>query len=102
MRILAATETLSSYPDVPTLKDAGFDVELGEFRIIVAPPGIPAEAQQYYIDLFKRTVETPEWKEYTAKNSLVDDWIEGQAVLDYLVRLSAVYRDLDEKMGLLK
>jgi putative tricarboxylic transport membrane protein len=102
MRVIAASEKLDIFPDVPTLKEAGFDVELGEFRIIVAPPGIPAEAQAYYIDLFKRTIETPEWKEYLAKNALVPDWMEGAAVLDYLVKLAASYREIDEKMGLLK
>jgi putative tricarboxylic transport membrane protein len=102
MRVIAVSAPLDIFPGVPTLKEAGFDVELGEFRIIVAPPGIPAEAQAYYIDLFKRTIETPQWKEYLAKNALVPDWLEGEAVLTYLTDLAVKYKEIDEKMGLLK
>jgi putative tricarboxylic transport membrane protein len=102
LRVIAATEKLDIWPDVPTLDEGGYNIALGEFRIIVAPPGIPAEAQQYYIDLFKRTIETPEWKDYVAKNALVPDWMEGEQVLNYLRELSVVYREADEKMGLLK
>jgi putative tricarboxylic transport membrane protein len=102
MRVIAVSEKLDAFPDVPTLKESGFDVELGEFRIIVAPPGIPAEAAQYYTDLLKQTMETPEWKEYETKNSLVPDWMDGPEALAYLTELAASYREIDEKMGLLK
>jgi putative tricarboxylic transport membrane protein len=102
MRVIAVSAPLDIFPGVPTLKEAGFDVDLGEFRIIVAPPGIPAEAQAYYIDLFKKTIETPQWKEYLAKNALVPDWLEGEAVLTYLTDLAVKYKEIDEKMGLLK
>ena len=102
MRVIAASEKIDAFPDVPTLKDAGFDVELGEFRIIVAPPGIPEEAAQYYTDLLKRTMDTPEWKNYMTKNSLVLDWMDGPEALAYLTKLAVSYRDIDEKMGLLK
>jgi putative tricarboxylic transport membrane protein len=102
LRVIGATEKLDIWPEVPTLDEGGYNIAIGEFRIIVAPPGIPAEAQQYYIDLLKRTVETPEWKDYVAKNALVPDWMEGEEVLNYLRELAVTYREIDEKMGLLK
>jgi len=102
LRVIGATEKLAIWPDVPTLDEGGYNIAIGEFRIIVAPPGIPQEAQQYYIDLMKRTVETAEWQEYVAKNALVPDWIEGEDVLNYLRKLAVAYREIDEKMGLLK
>lgn len=102
MRVLAGTEKIDIFPDIPTFAEAGYKFNLGEFRIIVAPPGIPEEAAQYYTDLLKKTVETPEWKEYVEKNALVPAWKDGPDALAYLEELSTGYREIDEKMGLLK
>ena len=55
MRVIAqvADKRLPAFPNVPTLKEAGFDVpDVPQVRGIVAPPGIPADAVAYYEDLF--------------------------------------------------
>jgi len=51
MRVLAqvADKRLKGFPDVPTLKEAGFDVPaVPQVRGVAAPPGIPAENVAYW------------------------------------------------------
>jgi putative tricarboxylic transport membrane protein len=103
MRILAASEKLSQYPDVPTFKEAGYDAQLiPQFRAVVAPPGIPPEVQAYYIDLLARTRQTQEWKDYVKKNALVESSVSGDDLTKMLDRQEPVFRKMDERMGLLK
>jgi len=102
MRVIGVTEKVDIFPGVATFAEQGYEIDLGEFRIIVAPPGIPEEAAQYYTDLFKETMETPEWKAYIAKNALVPAWKDGPEALAYLTKLAVTYREIDVKMGLLK
>ena len=102
MRVIGVTEKVDIFPGVATFAEQGYAIDLGEFRIIVAPPGIPEEAAKYYTDLLKQTMETPEWKAYVAKNALVPAWKDGPDALAYLAKLAVSYREIDEKMGLLK
>ena len=57
MRVLAqVTDTrLPAFPNVPTLKEAGFDVPpVPQVRGVVAPPGIPRENVAYWEDVFRK------------------------------------------------
>ena len=55
MRVLAqiADQRLPGFPNVPTLREAGFDVPtVPMVRAVVAPPGVPREAVAYWEDVF--------------------------------------------------
>jgi len=51
-----------SWNDIPTCKSAGLDVEYVMLRGFFMPPGVSKDAVAYYVDLFKKVRETPEWK----------------------------------------
>lgn len=64
---------LKAYANVPTLKEAGFDVpNYAIFRGIVGPPAMPREAVAYYEDYFERLVKTAAWKKYLEDNFFDD------------------------------
>src|SRR6185503_1761438 len=57
LRLLAqvSEQRLRAYPNVPTLKEAGFDVPVvPQIRGVVAPPGIPKANVEYWEDAFRR------------------------------------------------
>jgi tripartite-type tricarboxylate transporter receptor subunit TctC len=66
-RFLSSTETQRSkfYPDVPTFNDVGFPVP-GSYHtnIIVAPKGTPEETIIILQNMFKKAVETDEYKDF--------------------------------------
>jgi putative tricarboxylic transport membrane protein len=80
LRVLAqiAEKPLPGYPNVPTLKQAGFDVvATPQIRAVVAPPGIPKEALAYYEDLFLKLSKTASWKKYVEDYQLEDSYSTG-------------------------
>ena len=77
MRVLAqvSEKRLAAFPDVPTLKEAGFDVPaVPQVRGVVAPPGIPAENVAYWEDLFRRLTRTASWRKFLADNQFEDGY----------------------------
>ncbi len=52
-----------SWNDIPTCKESGLPVEYLMLRGIFMPAGVSQEQVDYYVDLFKKVRETPEWKD---------------------------------------
>jgi putative tricarboxylic transport membrane protein len=75
MRVIAqvAEQRLKAYPDVPTVREAGFDVPYyAVFRGIAGPPNMPREAVAYYEEYFARLVKTAPWRKYLEDNFFDD------------------------------
>jgi putative tricarboxylic transport membrane protein len=80
LRVLAqlTQQRLPSFPDVPTLKEAGFDVvPTPQIRGVVGPPQMPADAVAYWTDRFSKLRQTASWKKYLKDNQLEDDFVTG-------------------------
>ena len=69
LRALAVTseQRLEALPDVPTVKEQGYDVVWDNFRGAFGGAGMPDEIVDWWQDLFARMVETPSWKEMLDK-----------------------------------
>ena len=66
MRVLAQVtdKRLPGFPDVPTLKEAGFDMpSVPQVRGVVAPPAIPTENVAYWEDVFRKLTKTESWQQ---------------------------------------
>ena len=71
-------ERLPAYPDVPTANELGVNMEYYMQRSINGPPGMSAEAQQWYIDLFKALFESEEWQKFCTEDGLAcDTYVSG-------------------------
>jgi putative tricarboxylic transport membrane protein len=78
LRVLAqlTDARLPAYADVPTLKEAGFDVTpTPQIRAVVAPPQQPADASAYWQELFAKLRQTPSWKKYILDNQLEERFL---------------------------
>src|SRR6185437_4713461 len=64
-----------SWNDIPTCKSQGLDIEYLMLRGFFMPPGVSKDAVAYYVDLFKKIRETPEWKK------LMDDGAFNQSFM---------------------
>jgi putative tricarboxylic transport membrane protein len=74
---------LPMFPDVPTLKEKGGDFAYFMQRAVVGAPGMSADAQAYYTDLFKKVFESEEWQSYKSKQSLMGDFMAGSDLKAY-------------------
>lgn len=97
--VAAATETrIADYPNLPTLKEKGYDVSIVQHRIIVGVPGMSQEAIDFYSDLLKKVYETPEFKEYLTSNSLTPSLVVGADFAKLSDKVGETYRPLIEKI----
>jgi putative tricarboxylic transport membrane protein len=67
---VASERRLASLPDVPTLRESGIDVVVTQWRGVVAPKGMPADAQATLALAFKRMTESKTWTQYVRDNNL--------------------------------
>ena len=62
-----------SWNDIPTCKSQGLDVEYLMLRGFFMPPGVSKDEVAYYVDLFKKVRETPEWKKLMSDGAFNTD-----------------------------
>jgi putative tricarboxylic transport membrane protein len=102
MRVIAQVtdKRLAAFPNVPTLKEAGFDVPVvPQVRGVVAPPGIPAEAVAYYEDLFGRLSKTPTWKKYLEDNQFEDGYMKSAELSKFFDTFTDTMRNILKEAG---
>ncbi|MDH5534980.1 MAG: tripartite tricarboxylate transporter substrate-binding protein, partial [Betaproteobacteria bacterium] len=62
------TDTMS-WSDIPTCKESGIPTDYLMLRGIFMPGAVPKEAVDFYVNLFKKVRETPEWKDFMEKGA---------------------------------
>jgi putative tricarboxylic transport membrane protein len=88
--------------NIPTLAEAGYDLGISMPRGLVLPPGVPREAQQWWIDTVKKIVETPEWKAYIEKQLLTENVLYGEEFRAYLQKTQSTFAEILKKQGAIK
>jgi putative tricarboxylic transport membrane protein len=103
LRVLAqvSAKRLPAFPDVPTLKEAGYDVALiPQMRGAVAPPDIPPDAAAYWRDFFQRLVRSPSWRQYLEENQFEEGFKPGADFTRSLDETSRQLRVLLQDAGI--
>ena len=90
-----------SWNDIPTCKEAGLDIEYLMLRGIFMPPNVSKEQVDYYVDLFRKVRETPEWKDFMEKGAFNTTFMAGDEFKSWLSKAADTHRDLMEKAGFL-
>jgi putative tricarboxylic transport membrane protein len=85
--------------DAPTLKEAGLNVELTNWRGFVAPPGLDDAAKKSLTDLVTKMHDSQPWKDAVAKNGWIDSFQTGQQFADYLNAEQAKVKTIIAELG---
>ena len=102
--IAQVSETrLDAFKDVPTLKEAGYDIpNVPQARGIVGPPEMPKEAVAYYSDLFKKVSESPAWNKYLEDTLLQNAYLAPADLArfnkEYADTLRSILKDAGVKL----
>lgn len=102
MRVLAQVtdKRLEGFPNVPTLKEAGFDVPVvPQVRGVVAPPGVSKEAVAYYEDLLGRLSKTASWKKYLDDNQFEDGFMKSAELSRFIDEFTDRMRGILKEAG---
>ncbi|MGE0752718.1 MAG: Bug family tripartite tricarboxylate transporter substrate binding protein [Variibacter sp.] len=88
-----------AWDSIPTCKSAGMDVEYLMLRGIFTTPDAKPEEVAFYIDLFKKVRETPEWKKFMNDGAFNQTFMTGKEYADWLTKTEKVHHDLVESAG---
>jgi putative tricarboxylic transport membrane protein len=72
------------YIDLPTLIEEGFDVDLTNWRGLVAPPGISAEDRRTLIDIVTVRRDGARGRDALSRNDWEDSFVAGDEFTRYL------------------
>ena len=83
------------FPDVPTFKEQGVDVQFYTWRGLALPKGVPAAAKAKIADAYQKAFDSSEFKEFAAKASLN---LAYQNSADFARFLDQNYKDVEAVM----
>jgi putative tricarboxylic transport membrane protein len=97
--VVTSGRRLEMFPDVPTLKEEGVDIDEDQFRGIVVNKGTPADIISTMMNAIKKGLETGEWKEFIKKVQQPYGYMDGQAFRKFVLTEFPVYKDIVEAMA---
>jgi len=103
MRVLAqvSEKRLAAFPNVPTLKEAGFDVPaVPQVRGVVAPPGIPAENVAYWEELLRKLTRTASWRKFLEDNQFEDGYQNATDLAKFYDEFTGQMRTILQEAGI--
>ena len=88
--------------DVPTLKETGLDVELSNWRGVVAAPGLSDAQKKELLGVVDRLAKSKEWKEVLEKQDWTDLYLAGDDYAKYLREQDTTVAATLKSIGLVK
>ena len=79
-----AAERDKIFPNVPTFKEQGVDVQFATWRGLAFPKGVPAANRAKVADAYKKAFETKDFKEFAANAALTLNYQDGAAFTKFL------------------
>jgi len=88
-----------SWADIPTCKEEGLDVQYLMLRAMFLPGKVTPDQTTFYVDLFKKVSETPEYKDYMEKQALKPVFLTGKDMVKFLEEDDKLNSSLMEEAG---
>ena len=87
--------------NIPTMKEQGYNVEIGNWRGVYGAPGITPEQSKVLIDMIVKATKTKSWAESLDKNSWTPALQTGKEFGDFVDREFASLRATMVKAGMI-
>jgi tripartite-type tricarboxylate transporter receptor subunit TctC len=94
------TDTMS-WNDIPTCKESGVAMDYVMLRGIFMPGGVTKEQVDYYVQLFKKVRETPDWKKFMEDGAFNQTFMSGADYTKWVEKAEGMHRDLMKEAGFL-
>ncbi|MBS7542988.1 Bug family tripartite tricarboxylate transporter substrate binding protein [Ancylobacter oerskovii] len=81
LRILgvSSAKRLPEAPDVPTFKESGVDVEIQNWRMVAAAPGITPEQKKELSEVVEKMAKSKAWTDMLKQKGWADTYLAGEA-----------------------
>jgi tripartite-type tricarboxylate transporter receptor subunit TctC len=104
VRLLAVfnPQRLAGFPDVPTVREAGYDVVVRKFRGLAGPQGMPADIIAIWERAVQGLLNDPEYKTVYGAESLVADFMPQAAYEPFVNAFAADSEAFFRETGVIK
>ncbi|RYF31874.1 MAG: tripartite tricarboxylate transporter substrate binding protein [Comamonadaceae bacterium] len=93
-----APERLKEFPDVPTFKERGIDIQQGTWRALAVPKGTPPSVVARIKDVAQKVSQEPKYQQFFARQYLGMVYEDGDKFASELDREFKSYSDIVTKL----
>ena len=90
-----------SWNDIPTCKESGVPTDYVMLRGIFMPSGVTPEQVSFYVDLFRKVRDTPEWKKFMEDGAFNQTFMAGKEYTGWVEKAEVLHRELMKEAGFL-
>jgi tripartite-type tricarboxylate transporter receptor subunit TctC len=90
-----------SWNDIPTCKEAGLPIDYTMLRGIFMPAGVTQDQVNFYVDLFKKVRETPDWKKFMEDGAFNQTFMAGADYAKWVDSAEKMHHGLMKEAGFL-
>ena len=88
--------------DLPSIKAQGVDLEIANWRAVVAPPGISADQKKALTEAVDKLAKSKEWQEILKAKGWEDAYVSGDAFAKVLADEQSRTKEVLTAVGLVK
>ncbi len=88
--------------DGPSLKEQGVDLEIANWRAVVAPPGLSDEQRKALMTTVDQMVKSKEWQDILKQKGWENAYLAGEEFTEQLKKDIAVTKEVLTSVGLVK
>jgi len=90
-----------AWSDIPTCKESGVNVDYQMLRGIFMGPGATKEQVAFYVNLFNKVRETPDWKEFMERGAFNQTFMAGDDFAKWVEKADKEHYELMKEAGFL-
>ncbi|WP_421997349.1 Bug family tripartite tricarboxylate transporter substrate binding protein [Roseovarius confluentis] len=93
-------ERMPAFPDVPTAKELGVEIEYYMQRSVNGPPDMDPEAVEWYVNLFQELFDSEEWQAFCKSDGLTcETMMKGEDLATFHANQKVAHEKLIAKVG---
>lgn len=90
---------VGKWGEIPTMKELGFPIEYQMLRGVFGPPAMPPAAVDFYQNVFRRVLDTPEMTDFIERGAYTKAWLTGREFVQWLEQKDRLVVGLMDKAG---
>ena len=104
LRVLAVfgADRMTALPEVPTVRESGFDIVLRKFRGLAAPMGLPEEISSAVSSAIRRALDDPDYQSAYRDAMLIPAFMPREAYREFIVDFGAETEAFLRETGVLQ
>jgi len=90
-----------AWSDIPTCKESGANVDYQMLRGVFTSQGVTPAQVNFYVELFKKVMATPDWKDFMEKGAFNQTFMTGDQFKKWVEANEKLHHDLMKEAGFL-